>query len=204
MNCEVISLKELEVEFYQIREVLRCILHTILFHRALGLVKPRDVDSELFDITYVHCGDPALDKTLEEKIDLFCNWVERQPGKPYKSGQINLSFYEKRHKHIWFGTKEQRLYWEQWCVHLSVVQPGSYDTDAERTRRHKALEEALSDVLLQILRVANDKREHIPPVVSPEVATFPYELTIPSASDSSFGMDMFKRMLQTQPPAMLN
>lgn len=29
------------------------ILHTIMFNRALGLVRPRDVDSELFEITYV-------------------------------------------------------------------------------------------------------------------------------------------------------
>lgn len=29
------------------------VLHTILFHRALGLVRPKDVDCELFEITYV-------------------------------------------------------------------------------------------------------------------------------------------------------
>nr|DAD46852.1 TPA_asm: hypothetical protein HUJ06_016789 [Nelumbo nucifera] len=29
------------------------ILHTIVFHRALGLVRPKDKDSELFEITYV-------------------------------------------------------------------------------------------------------------------------------------------------------
>lgn len=29
------------------------ILHTIVFHRALGLVRPKDVDCELFEITYV-------------------------------------------------------------------------------------------------------------------------------------------------------
>jgi len=29
------------------------ILHTIVFHRALGLVRPKDIDSELFEITYV-------------------------------------------------------------------------------------------------------------------------------------------------------
>lgn len=29
------------------------ILHTIVFHRALGLVRPKDVDLELFEITYV-------------------------------------------------------------------------------------------------------------------------------------------------------
>lgn len=29
------------------------VLHTIMFNRSLGPVKPQDVDSELFDITYV-------------------------------------------------------------------------------------------------------------------------------------------------------
>ncbi|KAK7848817.1 autophagy-related protein 101, partial [Quercus suber] len=52
MNCEVCQLKDLEVEHFEIREVLRCILHTIVFHRALGLVRPKDVDLELFDVTY--------------------------------------------------------------------------------------------------------------------------------------------------------
>lgn len=74
-NCETITLPVVEVEPHQVREVLRCegvrgfltpcvtltpsthlpsgVLHTILFNRALGMVKPRNVDSELFDITYV-------------------------------------------------------------------------------------------------------------------------------------------------------
>jgi hypothetical protein len=29
------------------------ILHTVVFHRALGLVRPKDIDLELFEITYV-------------------------------------------------------------------------------------------------------------------------------------------------------
>lgn len=29
------------------------VLHTIIFNRALGYVTPKDVDSELFDISYV-------------------------------------------------------------------------------------------------------------------------------------------------------
>lgn len=66
-----------EVEQHQAREVLRCkflffmasllsytsatltdvasagLLHTIIFSRALGPVKPQEEDSEIFDITYV-------------------------------------------------------------------------------------------------------------------------------------------------------
>ena len=52
-NCEVVSLPELDVEYHQVKDVLRCVLHTILFNRALGLVRPREVDLALFDITYV-------------------------------------------------------------------------------------------------------------------------------------------------------
>eukprot|EP00271_Cylindrocystis_brebissonii_P013500 TRINITY_DN33361_c0_g1_i1.p1 TRINITY_DN33361_c0_g1~~TRINITY_DN33361_c0_g1_i1.p1 ORF type:complete len:247 (+),score=49.62 TRINITY_DN33361_c0_g1_i1:321-1061(+) len=245
MNCEVFQLKELEVEHYQIREVLRCILHTIMFHRALGLVRPKDVDTELFDLTYVQCGDSAIEKKIDEKIEHFCTWVEKHP---LKKGQVCLSFYERRNKQTWFSSKQQRLFWEQWCLQLRVVsneeqhvqqqeqqqplpspsgstprsrdgawpatpfspergtQEGCGDGVAEaedRRQRTAALEAELRDVLLQVLFIVNEKRDHIPPVVSADVASFPYEITIPTTSDSAFGMDMLKRMLQTSPPAML-
>lgn len=45
----------LSVFCVQIHEVklIAGILHTIVFHRALGLVRPKDIDLELFEITYV-------------------------------------------------------------------------------------------------------------------------------------------------------
>ncbi|CAI6012012.1 unnamed protein product [Closterium sp. NIES-65] len=93
MTCEVFELKELLLEHYQIREVLRCLLHTIMFHRALGLVRPKSIDSELFDITYVQCGDAEVERQIEEKIGQFSLWLEKNPT---KKGQICLSFFEKR------------------------------------------------------------------------------------------------------------
>lgn len=30
--------------------------------------------------------------------------------------QLRLGFYEMRKKAAWFGSKDDRLYWEQWCV----------------------------------------------------------------------------------------
>jgi autophagy-related protein 101 len=78
------------------------LLHTIIFNRALGYVTPRDVDSELFDITYVrtaaglclyvfsswphvaphqvHCGDEEVDAKLEQKITEFYSFVDRRPS----------------------------------------------------------------------------------------------------------------------------
>ncbi|XP_077233115.1 meiotically up-regulated protein [Tasmannia lanceolata] len=217
MNCEVCHLKELEVEHFEIREVLRCILHTVVFHRALGLVRPKDIDSELFEITYVQCGDAEVEKKIEEKIDQFIGWVEKHPN---KKSQICLSFYELKNKQAtWFSNRTERLYWEHWYINLNVVHLKAHSTKShhskvvvgpgesaleERSARHAALELSLLEVLFQIIRFVNEKKDHIPPVPTPEAVTFPHEITIPSSSDSSFGMDMFKRMLQSGHPTMLS
>ncbi|KAK9124337.1 hypothetical protein Sjap_013939 [Stephania japonica] len=218
MNCEVCNLKELDVEHFEMREVLRCILHTIVFHKALGLVRPRDVDSEIFEITYVQCGDSEVEKKIEEKIDQFISWVEKHPN---KKSQICLSFFEVKNKQAtWFTNKVERLYWEQWHINLNVAQhlkvhsnkshhskvvvgPGENIME-ERSVRQAALEASLHEVLFQIIKFVNEKKDHIPPIPSLEGVSFPYEITIPSSSDSSFGMDMFKRMLQTGHPTMLS
>lgn len=221
MNCEVCQLKELEVGHfeYEIREVLRCILHTILFHRALGLVRPKDVDLELFEITYVQCGDFEIEKKIDEKIEQFIGWVEKHPN---KKSQICLSFYEVKNKQAsWFTHKIERLYWEQWYINLNVTQlqrthsgkshrskvvidPGESGLE-ERSTRRAALEASLRDVMFQIIKFVNEKKDHVPPIPNREgVISYPYEITIPSSSDSAFGMDMIKRMLQTGHPTMLS
>lgn len=219
MNCETCQLKELVLEPLEIREVLRCILHTIVFHRALGLVRPKDVDCELFEITYVQCGDAELEKKIEEKIDQFIGWVEKHPN---RKSQITLSFYEVKNKQpTWFSNKVERLYWEQWYINLHVVAPKTHgkshhsktsvvprDRQLEKgSSRRAALESALREVLFQIIRFVNDKKDQIPSISSSQVITFPYEITVPSSSDSSFAWhttDVLKRMLQTGHPTMLS
>ncbi|KAK1316250.1 hypothetical protein QJS10_CPA05g01526 [Acorus calamus] len=216
MNCEVCHLNELEVEQLEIREVLRCILHTIVFHRALGLIRPKDVDSEIFEITYVQCGVAEVEKKIEEKIDQFVAWVEKHPN---KKSQICLSFYELKNKQAaWFGNKTERLIWENWYINLNVLHPKAHSSKPhhakvvvgtevnmldERSTRRAALESSLREVLFQIIKFVNDKKDHIPPVPNVEGVSFPYEITISSSSDSTFGMDMLKRMLQTGHPTML-
>ncbi|KAG2724573.1 hypothetical protein I3760_01G024300 [Carya illinoinensis] len=195
------------------------ILHTIVFHRALGLVRPKDIDLELFDITYVQCGDEDLEKKIEEKIEQFIGWVEKHPN---KKSQICLSFYEvKNRQPSWFTNKIERLYWEQWYVNLNVAQhPKAHSSKSHHSKvvldpgesaleetnaRRAALEASLREALFQIIKFVNEKKDHVPPIPNPEgVVYFPYEITIPSSSDSTFGMDMIKRMLQTGHPTMLS
>ncbi|THU70767.1 hypothetical protein C4D60_Mb08t28470 [Musa balbisiana] len=170
MNCQTCQLKELVVVPTEIQDVLRCILHTIIFHRALGLVRPQDVECEHFEITYVHCGDHEIEKKIDEKIDQFVGWVEKHPN---RKGQVCLSFYEVKNKHAtWFGNKIERLYWEQWYINLHVLNPKSHgkshytkapvstgeNASEESSSRHAALESSLHEVLFQIIRFANEKK----------------------------------------------
>ncbi|XP_009392492.2 autophagy-related protein 101 isoform X2 [Musa acuminata AAA Group] len=191
MNCETCQLKELVVEPPEIREVLRCILHTILFHRALGLVRPKDVECELFDITYVQCEDHELEKKIDEKINQFIGWVEKHPN---RKSQVCISFYEVKNKHAtWFGNKIERFYWEQWYINLHIISPKphgkSHNTKAhvvtgenvfeESNSRCAALESSLREVLFQIIKFVNEKKDHIPPLQNSEIVSYPYEISTP-------------------------
>ncbi|KAG2620528.1 autophagy-related protein 101-like isoform X1 [Panicum virgatum] len=214
MNCVTCQLKELELELTEIRDVLRCILHTIFFHRTLSLVRPKDVDCDFLEITYVQCGLPELEKEVDEKIDLFIAWVEKHPN---RRSQVCLSFLDEKHKHPgWFVNKTERIYWEQWFISLHVMSPKRYsksnsskglsniggDALEETSLRRAALESSINEVLFQIINFANEKKDHIPAIPD---RIFNHEIMIPSSSDSVFGWntDAFRRVLNSGHPFSL-
>lgn len=65
----------------------------------------------------MQCGDAEVERTIEDKVHRLGQWVDRNPGKRVT---VALSFFEKRYKQNWFAKHEERLYWEQWRVHLDV------------------------------------------------------------------------------------
>jgi len=163
----------------------------------------------------VQCGDVEVEKKIEKKISQFIAWAEKHPN---RNGQICLSFYEVKNKQVsWFGNKVERHHWEQWYINLHILQPkfhvskshhskhiSSLGDEENWTRHTSALEVSLREVLFQIIKFANEKRDHIPSIPNLEGVSFPYEISLPSSSDSSFGMDMLMRMLQTGHPSMLS
>ena len=69
---------------------LRCcsaagVLHTIFFHRALGVVRPIEKDCELFDITFAQCNDAAVDQRIAGVASQYEAWAAGHPG---KQGQV--------------------------------------------------------------------------------------------------------------------
>uniref|UniRef100_A0A2P2KGC2 Autophagy-related protein 101 n=1 Tax=Rhizophora mucronata TaxID=61149 RepID=A0A2P2KGC2_RHIMU len=170
-----------------------------------------------FFISKVQCGDIDVEKKIDEKIEQFINWVDKHPN---KKSQICLSFYELKNKRdSWFANKTDRLFWEHWYINLHVTQnpkahpgkshhnkvtvdPGESASE-DRSVRRAALEASLREVLFQVIKFVNEKKDHVPPL-SDGVIHFPYEIATPSSSDSAFGMDMFKRMLHSGHPTMLS
>lgn len=50
----------------------------------------------------------------------------------------------------------------------------------ERSIRRAALEASLREVLFQIIKFVNEKKDHVPPIPNLDVVvSFPYEITIP-------------------------
>jgi autophagy-related protein 101 len=142
------------------KEVLRCLLHTILFNRALGPTEPREQDCELFDVTYVRCGDINVDKSVEVALSSFSDALStgaKPVGPDLAKGRLLLSFYEIKKKSGWLGTTEEKVYWEQWIFPVlvnrrpRVAGPKGSPEAQESSRRQLNAEEALKATIIRIL-----------------------------------------------------
>eukprot|EP00299_Pterocystis_sp_00344_P018600 c9282_g1_i1.p1 GENE.c9282_g1_i1~~c9282_g1_i1.p1 ORF type:complete len:180 (-),score=21.77 c9282_g1_i1:74-613(-) len=172
---EQFVLSELEVEQYQVKEILKCLLHTVMFHRALGAFAPEDSDSPLFDLNFVRCSDKLIINTIEEKADAFSKALERS-----QKGQVVLGFFQKQAKSSWsIYPKEERVYWEQWSFPFTVV-PSPVDLN-ERHRRKLLVEKMLMDRMMFIIRRVNEFQDHVPPVAGD---CFPFDISFPQPSES--------------------
>ncbi|KAL1914670.1 uncharacterized protein VTP21DRAFT_8081 [Calcarisporiella thermophila] len=194
MTPEVFSI-ELTVDKAYLADVLRAILHSILFLRVFANVQPKDL--EVLNISFPGIDDPDVTAQVEDKVAAFVRSMESAPTNGFTfKGQIAVMFYEKRTKKAWFSKSEEEVCWEQWTITLTVQAP---PTERERLKLRKAMSSQLSHTLATMLRTVNEKRDHIPPITSND-NPFPYQIALPTSSDS-WG-SMLKRMLDTTPPVL--
>ncbi|KAF9349286.1 MAG: hypothetical protein J3Q66DRAFT_136851 [Benniella sp.] len=189
MNYQPVTFPvELIVERALLKEALRAILHTILFHRVFATIKPKDM--EILDLTIPIIDDPEVDRLVEEKIAAF---VKAADANPQSKGQIGIMFYEKRTKKgLWFGSSSSEVCWEQWAITINIV---TNVNEKDKQRSIKNMEKALAQLFMSILRTVNERKDHIPPITTSDGNPFPYQIVVPTAADT-WG-SMFKRMLDT-------
>lgn len=75
---------------------------------------------------------------------------------------------------------------------------------AARSLRQAQRQAQLEGLMCEVINTVNEKRAHIPPVVSSSPCSFPFDISISGGSRMSFGLGTMKRMLlQSSPPAVL-
>jgi hypothetical protein len=154
MNCEQVDLEPIEVERFQVKEVLKALLHTIIFQRALGAQQMRDTDSDLFDLSYVRSDSRAIDAKVEEQTEAFGKALERD--ETMAAHQVCLSFFERRVRPSTFGLfrSEEKVVWERWHIPLLVHARDDLGGQAERAQRSLALEDTLRQRIECVLSMA--------------------------------------------------
>jgi hypothetical protein len=212
MNCEIHQLAPLRCEAFQAKEVMRAVLHTVLFTRALGVVRPRDVDCEMFDLSYATCGDPAVDAAVEARLDALQAWLRRETRAGGEThARVTLSFHELQH--VGPGTqrieKRPTACWEQWRVPLEVVVVDEAHA-REEVREQLALElrDTLRGAIQHVLGLAGERKDHIPPVTTASAVCFPFAIggSFAEEKDESRkgALGTLKKLLvDASPPSML-
>lgn len=101
MNHEQNIVKGLILEPRQVKDALRVIIHSILFQRELGVVTPRQVESNC-GVFYLTLNDINTDKNIEEKLTLFENRLQEKGALV-----IALSFYQTVKKKTFLFIQEK-------------------------------------------------------------------------------------------------
>lgn len=144
------KLELIDSNLYQIKNILRSIIHTILFCRILMPTKPEVVDCSIFNLSYVKIKNDKVDKKVEEYINEIYDYIES--NKSVKLCDVNLSLNYINTK-SWIKSK---MTWEEWKI---SVQINRYEKLFNKDENN------LSYVIKKILDIS-DNNYDIPPVFS--------------------------------------
>ena len=115
-----LPLQEIAVEKRHMPSFLRCILHTILFHRSVKSTTPREETIEELGVSYLRCDDQELYDLVEGRIAA----LELNPAKRTVIVRIN-----ERKQPSWFSKGELKVF-EEWIIQYRFT-PNSV-SEAER------------------------------------------------------------------------
>ncbi|KDQ08910.1 hypothetical protein BOTBODRAFT_138259 [Botryobasidium botryosum FD-172 SS1] len=180
---------DVTIERSKTKEVLRALLHAILFHRLFGTIKPTTI--EISEVTFPAVSDSDIERLVVQKVDTFFRALEDQPSgeNGIKGGQLLVTFSERRPKKHWFTMGEEEVPWEEWVINASVHAPKH---EHERRAIQSTLPGSLTRILRTILVRASSEsgRQCVPPIVTAGVVSpFPLRITVVVGGVSVGGVD---------------
>ncbi|KAG6969951.1 hypothetical protein JG687_00002914 [Phytophthora cactorum] len=192
-------LDEIPVAAEDVGDAVTCLLHTILFTRAPGPVRPSEATCHAFpNITYALCAVGDVSRKVDHAVRSFeeaavlggSSYVMgassgMMPGygqpsikslgtsnvRGANSGYIAVTFFERKVKKALFGlmSNEEKMVFEKWILPVTVTSSPAASQE-ERELCAGETEAALQNALLHIL-TAVQSIEHIP------VAMYDFEIT---------------------------
>ncbi|KAH7100930.1 DUF1649-domain-containing protein [Auriculariales sp. MPI-PUGE-AT-0066] len=92
------------------------LLHAVLFHRLLGIIKPATI--EFLDVTIPKIDDPKIDAMVNAKADAVYRAIDLANN---KKGQLIVTFADRVTKKSWFSSGEEDVTWEQWLLDITAI-----------------------------------------------------------------------------------
>jgi len=110
MNVYTIKLDPIVLRRDQAYYALQAIIHTILVQRTIGLtIKPKEMDSPAFDLTYIMIDDRALIDKVETKIrELVKSMGQRM--------RFCLTLCSDVTNYGFLGSYIEHAEWERWYI----------------------------------------------------------------------------------------
>merc|ERR1711862_235996 len=115
-------------------EFFRCVVHTIIFHRALGNVRVQDYVIERLDnFTYARCNDVTIDTDVERMIEGLRTKIINTSNTKFT---VNVEFREQCVNAGWLGTSLiPGDIWETWSIQITLEQSDELKKNAEEPLR---------------------------------------------------------------------
>lgn len=169
------------------------------------------------DVPYPVAADsPDIDFLIDQTIDRLIKECLTSLGHTPMCGQVNVLFSVKdpskpKKKSGWFGhvkelASKDMPVWEKWTVNVNCLSiSGDTDTlsdgDGIMNRAERLLHLSATSFesnLLRIIELVDKHKSHVPPILSLDVAPFPYTISVSSADkrpdDETWG-DFIKKIM---------
>lgn len=144
-------------------DAVRVVISTILFHRMLGPINPKTVES--LGVTYAVPESSELEEQIRQKLDQLAAILSENK----RSAEIVLRFFDPSSKKAWFNWSNDSC-WEEWVIRCNL--------EPEGENSMARIQSDLRDLILRIVQVMDRQKEHIPPITTKNMVSFPYEISV--------------------------
>ena len=157
---------QLSVERFYCSQVLKAILHSILFHRTFSNTRPVEESISQLNNTCWYCKANGLDTVVEDHIASCLATIDQNP-QPSRTYLLTVQFFEKQKS--WFN----KQCWEEWKLKLIVTRAKS---EKEQIMARNDLQEQVKGALQFISLQACQDMSKLPKIVDTE--PFPFSVSI--------------------------